>query len=350
MNPNALSAKLRVGLLGASGFTGKECLLWLGRHPNIELVTVMSARKDPALDPNPYPGAMQEPRATAYDPKALQGLDAVFVCTPHETAAKLVPDFIDSVRTTIDLSAAFRLRDPGLYQSFYGFEHPAVELLNERVYGLSEWARAELLGARLIANPGCYVSSVLLPLRALEEEDALAPETDIIADCKSGVSGAGKGLSSVTHFSSVHDDFRAYGVGSHRHEPEIRQELGSDRVYFTPHLLPVFRGILSTLHLAPKSGHDADSIREILKDRYACDPFIVVHEADQPLPCLAEVQRSNRCHLGTAQHGDRIVVVSCLDNLVKGAAGQAIQNFNLAFELDEEAGLSDGSQAPRGWR
>jgi N-acetyl-gamma-glutamyl-phosphate reductase len=337
MNTDALSRKLRVAVVGASGFTGKETLLWLGRHPNAEIVTVMSAR--PSEDPgakslldrkdSSYAGAMREPDAIPYDPEGLRGLDCVFVCTPHERAAQIVPDFIDDVTTVIDLSAGFRLKDPGAYETFYGFTHPSTQLLEDRVYGLCEWARADLPGARLIANPGCYVTSVLLPARALEEANLLDPSADIIADCKSGVSGAGKGLTPATHFSSVHEDFRAYGVGTHRHEPEIRQELGSDRLFFTPHLLPVFRGILSTLHIRPHLDVDHQRVREVLTERYACDPFVVVHQDGEPLPCLSEVQRSNRCHLGVAQHGDRIVVVSCLDNLVNGAAGQQSKTSTL---------------------
>ena len=242
-----------VAVVGVSGFTGKECLRLLARHPEVEVAVAMSARAEPGAA-CAHAGALREPEGQPFDLEALAGLDAVMLCAPHEASAALVPELLKRCAHVVDLSAGYRLADASLYPRFYEFEHPHPELLAERVFGLTEWQREALQSARLIANPGCYVTSVLLPLLALEGADALAAGAPVIADCKSGVSGAGKGATPTTHFASVHEDFRAYGVGAHRHEPEIREQLGHDRLYFTPHLLPVFRGILSTLHVEPAAG------------------------------------------------------------------------------------------------
>jgi N-acetyl-gamma-glutamyl-phosphate reductase len=337
----------RIAVLGTSGFTGKECLRLLGAHPEFAVETCLSLREEPRAG-LAYSGALHENASEALDLDRLQGIEAVLACGPHEPSADLVPKLLEIVPKVIDLSAAFRLAEPGLYPRFYGFEHPRVDLLETRVFGLTEWVRDSLPSARLVANPGCYVTSVLLPLKALLEARCIAEGTAIIADCKSGVSGAGKSLGPSTHFASVHEDFRAYAVGAHRHEPEIREQLGTDQLYFTPHLLPVFRGILSTIHLEPASGLGAQDLRAALEDRYRDEPFVQVLPTG--LPCLSEVQGTNLCRIGLAQHGDRVVVVSSLDNLIKGAAGQAIQNLNAMFGLPETLGLTCASLAPQGWR
>ncbi len=339
----------RVAIVGTSGFTGKECLRLLANHPGVKDVILMSARDAPS-PPTQYRGALAEPPSQPFDAEVLTGLDAVFVCAPHDASAALVPLLLERVHTVIDLSAAFRLSDPALYPLHYGFAHPAPMLLASAVYGLPELGREALRDARLIANPGCYVTSVVLPVRPLLEAHCIAQESDIIADCKSGVSGAGKASTAVTHFASAHDDFRAYAVGTHRHEPEIREQTRCQRVYFTPHLLPLFRGILSTIHIVPGAGVRADDIRAALRDRYASERFVRVLAEDAGLPCIADVRQSNGCAIGVAQHGDRVVVVSCIDNLIKGAAGQAIQNFNVAFGLDEAAGLpAPTDERLQGW-
>lgn len=339
------TTKKRVAIVGASGFTGKEAFRLLEQHPDVDLAGLWSARTEPSARQE-YGGRLHEPRSLPLDLEALAGCDAVLLCAPHDASASLAPRLLEHVPLVLDLSAAYRLRDPELYPRFYGFEHPAKGLLQERVYGLTEWARASLRAARLVACPGCYVTSVLLPLLALRDAGVVA-EDDIIADCKSGVSGAGKAANAITHFASVHDDFRAYGVGTHRHEPEIREQFESDRVFFTPHLLPLFRGILTTLHLRAKSGVRAPQAREAMAARYEQDPFVQIRDAG--LPSIADVAGSNRCVIGVADHGDRLVVVSCLDNLVKGAAGQAIQNLNIALDLPETAGLGPVRDAIPGW-
>lgn len=339
------SAPKRVAVVGASGFTGKEAIRLLAAHPSIEISGLWSARSEPSPQQE-YRGALHEVPSGALDLDALAGCDAVLLCAPHRASATLAPKILERGPRVIDLSAAYRLADATQYPRFYDFEHPHPELLSERVYGLTEWARDDLRTAKLIANPGCYVTSVLLPMLALRAAGLVDESSDVIADCKSGVSGAGKAATQVTHFASVYDDFRAYGVGTHRHQPEIREQLGSERVYFTPHLLPLFRGILTTLHL--RCTASADAARTALRDRYEGDPFVTV--LADGLPTLADVQGSNRCVLGVAAHGDRLVVVSCLDNLVKGAAGQAIQNLNVALDLEESAGLGPVVPVIPGWR
>ena len=278
----------RVAIVGASGFTGKEAYRLLASHPTIECAGLWSAREN-ASAAQAYAGALQEAPSQALDLDALAACDAVLLCAPHEAAATLAPQILERGPLVVDLSAAYRLRDAALYPRFYGFEHPHPELLESRVYGLTEWAHDELRDARLIANPGCYVTSVLLPMRALERAGLVEAGSDVIADCKSGVSGAGKAATAVTHFASVYDDFRAYGVGTHRHEPEIREQLGSQRLYFTPHLLPLFRGILTTLHLRCPAG--ADTARDALAQHYAQHPFVQV--LPQGLAKLPEAVRAD---------------------------------------------------------
>lgn len=341
------ASKRRVAIVGASGFTGKECYRLLAEHPSIEVAGMWSARREPSPHQE-YAGSLHELPSLALDLDAIGACDAAMLCAPHQASAELAPAILERGARVIDLSAAYRLRDPQLYPRFYGFEHPHPELLETRVYGLTEWAHDALADARLVANPGCYVTSALLPMMALRAAGLVDDDADIIADCKSGVSGAGKGATPVTHFASVYDDFRAYGVGTHRHEPEIREQLGSDAIYFTPHLLPLFRGILTTLHFRTKGAASASEVRAALQARYEASAFVQVLE--DGLPSLAAVQGSNRCVLGVAAHGDRVVVVSCLDNLVKGAAGQAVQNLNVALGLDETAGLGPTVAAIPGWR
>jgi N-acetyl-gamma-glutamyl-phosphate reductase len=188
-----------------------------------------------------------------------------------------------------------------------------------------------------VANPGCYPTAALLALKPLFEADLLDPDFEVIVDAKSGLSGAGKGANATTHFGNVHDNFKAYKVGAHRHAPEIHQGAGTDRIVFTPHLLPVFRGILETIYVRPRDGVDADRLLAAWNARYADEPFVQVFE--RGLPELNRVQNTNQCHLGLAPTGSLVALVSTIDNLVKGAAGQALQNMNVMYGLEEGAGL-----------
>jgi N-acetyl-gamma-glutamyl-phosphate reductase len=325
----------QVAILGASGYTGREVQRLLRNHPGMQLAQAMTARADaPAaagelpVDPDVAPLALD----------LLEEIDGVFVCAPHGAAAPLVAAALERDCKVVDLSADFRLRDPALYERTYGKPHAAPALLETAVYGLTEHRRTQVARASLVANPGCYPTSILLPLLPLlGAGDLLDPQAAIVADAKSGVSGAGKTPTDRTHFGSVHENFLAYAVGNHRHTPEIHQEAGTGRILFVPHLLPVFRGILTTLYLRPARGVDAARVRACLAAAYADEPFVRVY--DRGLPELDRVQHTNRCDLAVAQVQDHVVVVAAIDNLVKGAAGQAIQNMNLMLGLAETAGL-----------
>lgn len=327
-------------ILGASGYTGRELARLLRAHPSLTLDGFFSAREGDALEAHDAPDSMDLPCDLAVEPldwKRVARADGVFLCTPHAASAELALKCLALGRKVVDLSADFRLKDAGLYEQTYQHEHPAPELLGEAVYGLTELARDEVASSRLVANPGCYPTSVLLPLLPLLREKLIDTSTTIVADCKSGASGAGKNPSARTHFGNLHENFCAYSVGTHRHAPEIHQEAGTDRIVFVPHLLPVFRGILSTIYVRPARGKGATDMLAALRSAYAGEAFVQVFE--RGLPELNRVQHTNQCHIGLASAGDLVVIVSALDNLVKGASGQALQNMNLMLGLEEGAGL-----------
>jgi len=321
-------------IVGASGYTGRELLRLLGNHPSLGARVVMTARPDTVPEAPDFPN---EPVIDALEIDRLGDVDGVFLCTPHGAASEIARAALAMDRKVVDLSADFRLRDPEVYHATYHAHHPAPELLGEAVYGLTEHARDEIRSARLVANPGCYPTSVLLALLPLLQQDLVA-EGAIIADSKSGTSGAGKQAQDRTHFGNVHENFLAYGVGTHRHTAEIRQAAGREDVVFTPHLLPTFRGILSTIYVRPQRPAAAESMRSTLREFYADHPFVTVYDSGQPeLRC---VQHTNQCHIALADSGPLVVLTSAIDNLVKGASGQALQNMNLMLGLPETAGLS----------
>ncbi|MCB9879272.1 MAG: N-acetyl-gamma-glutamyl-phosphate reductase [Planctomycetes bacterium] len=324
-----------VAIVGASGYTGRELMRLLRHHPQLRLASAMTAR--PGSQPEP-PALPCDPTVEALDLDRLADVDGVFLCTPHGAAASIAADLLARGTRVVDLSADFRLRDPQAYARTYAAEHPAPALLGEAVYGLTEHARDAVAKARLCANPGCYPTSILLPLLPLLQNGLVADGQPIVADSKSGTSGAGKAPGERTHFGNVHENFCAYGVGTHRHAPEIWQQAGTERIVFTPHLLPTFRGILSTIYVPPATGVTADQVRDCLAERYAAEPFVSVYQ--KGLPELRCVQMTNECHVAVAPSGPYVVVVSVIDNLVKGASGQALQNMNVMLGLDETAGLS----------
>ena len=325
----------RVAVVGASGYAGRELTGLLQRHPGLHLAGCFSARNEGGAGPPALHGA---PAIQPLAELALPELDGLFLCTPHGVAAPLAANALEGACKVVDLSADLRLKDVALWERTYGIPHPRPALCDAAVYGLTEHARAEVRGARLVANPGCYPTAVLTGLLPLLEADLIAASGPIIADCKSGVSGAGKSPSGITLFGNVSENFRAYNIGAHRHTPEIHQAAETDRIVFVPHLLPCFRGILATLYLPPAQGVDADACRAALQQRYANEPFVEVLPTGSPE--LADVENSNRVHLGVAQAGSQIVVVAVIDNLVKGAAGQALQNMNLMLGLAETEGLA----------
>lgn len=328
----------RVAILGASGYTGAELERWLRRHPSLALEAFMSAREDE--DPH-IPPAGSARAVERLDWNRVERCQGVFLCTPHGVSAPLARRALGLGLAVVDLSADFRFADAALYQSAYHAPHGAPELLPGAVYGLTEHARDALRSARLVANPGCYPTAVLLALKPILSLGLVAPRSTVIADCKSGTSGAGKAPSERTHFANVHENFSAYGVGDHRHAPEIDAHADASngvRVAFVPHLLPVFRGILATIYVEPAPGVTAGEIQAALSRAYAGEPFVRVYE--RGLPELRNVQLTNECHVGVAQCAGRVVLVSAIDNLVKGAAGQALQNMNVVLGLEESAGLA----------
>jgi N-acetyl-gamma-glutamyl-phosphate reductase len=313
-----------VAIAGATGYAGAELVKLLQRHPYAQLSGAYSSE--------------------SFSVEALvqSGAQVAFLATPNEVSARVVPELLDAGVKVIDLSGAFRLGEPGLYPSWYGFEHARPELLGEAVYGLPEWCNGELKTARLVANPGCYPTSILLALRPVTY---LIDRTQaVICDSKSGVSGAGKKSDVAYSFTELFGNFKAYGVGQHRHEPEIRQGLHLGErttLVFVPHLLPTVRGIYSTMHVGFTHPVTAEELSGLYADVYANAPFVRVL-APGKVPELKDVVNTPYCEIGFTllNGGRRAVIVSVIDNLLKGAASQAVQNFNRMYGYDEACGLS----------
>jgi N-acetyl-gamma-glutamyl-phosphate reductase len=269
-------------------------------------------------------------------------MDLVFLATPHEASLELAPALIDSGLRVVDLSGAFRLKNPGAYPRWYGFEHCATQALEHAVYGLAELNAPEIREARLVSNPGCYATSIILALTPLLDEGWIDVPAGIVCDAKSGASGAGRAPGSHLHFSEVNENCRAYSLFTHRHVPEMLQALELDEkdFIFTPHLLPVTRGILSTVYVRLSARRTLEEVVSLFRDFYAGAPLVRVYD-DGTLPEIQAVAQTNYGDLGFAldNTGTRLVVVSALDNLGKGAAGQAVQNMNLMCGFAEETGL-----------
>lgn len=331
---------LKVGIIGASGYTGAELLRLCAQHPQFELAYatgdtqagVKARELYPSLAAS-YPDLVFE----AFDASAADGLDVVFLGLPHEASMAMAPALIGRVGCIVDLSAAYRLKDASLYPQWYGFTHDQPELLAEAVYGLPETHRAELAGARLVATPGCHVTAATLALAPLVA-DGLIARTGIVVNSITGVSGAGRTPKPNTMFCTVDEDVQAYGLLDHRHTPEIEQEVGA-QVLFTPHLAPMSRGILATCYAQPVGGATTETVLDSLRSRYRGEPFVVVDTAS---PSTKATLGSNAAHL-TARVDQRtgtVVVLSAIDNLAKGASGGAVQAANVAMGLPETLGLS----------
>jgi N-acetyl-gamma-glutamyl-phosphate reductase len=337
---------IRVGIIGATGYTGMELVRLLLKHPKVEITVLTSEQKAGTPYAQIFPTFASEIKLTleALDPAAIaKRVDVVFLCLPHHKAMETAKAFLDHGVPVIDLSADFRLSEPKVYETWYG-PHRYPELLKEAVYGLPELHRDKIRKAKLVANPGCYPTSCILGLAPLIQQKKIALDT-IHCDSKSGVSGAGRTLAESNLFCEVNEDFRAYKVGEHRHTPEIEQELsqlaGTEVVVsFTPHLLPLDRGILSTLYAKAKGPLDGKSLHQLFADFYRKEPFIRLRPLGT-FPSTQEVYRKNYCDLGV--HWDprtgRVVIISAIDNLTKGASGQAVQNMNLMLGLEETLGL-----------
>ena len=353
---SATANRARIGVLGASGYTGAELVRLLSRHPEVELRVLTAERHaGQALDRVfPHLGGLGLPNLVAIEDVAWadSGLDVVFCALPHGTTQEVVARLLDGAAngggTIIDLSADFRLNDPAVYETWYGKRHEAPELQGEAVYGLTELDREGIRAGRLIACPGCYPTTALLPLAPLLEAGLIEAE-GIVIDAKSGVSGAGRALKEANLFAEVAEGVHAYGVAAHRHLPEIEQQLSKARgapvtVTFTPHLVPMNRGLLATIYVGTAAGVSADELRSALETRYAGAAFVRVLPSGTA-PATRHVRGSNHCLIGV--FADRIegraIIVSALDNLVKGGAGQAVQDMNLVCGYSETAGLE---QAP----
>jgi N-acetyl-gamma-glutamyl-phosphate reductase len=340
---------VKVGIVGGTGYTGSELLRLLAQHPSAKVVALTS-RKEAGIRADQFFPALRghcEVVFSAPDLESLSECQAVFFATPHATAMNLAPDLLAQGVKVIDLSADFRLQDPATFEKWYAHAHSCPELLPEAVYGLPELFRARLRKAKLVAAPGCYPTATQLGFLPLLEQHLVQPDS-LIADCKSGVSGAGREAKVGSLFCETADTLKAYAVAGHRHLPEIRQNLDAIwgapvQLTFVPHLVPMIRGMHCTLYarLRPEHRHHSTaSLQQLYQQRYANEPFVDVLPAGEH-PETRSVRGSNVCRISVfrAPDSDQVVICSVIDNLMKGAAAQAVQCFNLALGLEETLGL-----------
>lgn len=344
-----MSNQARAIVAGATGYAGRDLIAMLLKHPQIDLVGAFASRSGErapithihlqlmgltALDCQPF----GETEVARLNP------DLIFLGTPNEFSHEIVPALLETGATVVDLSGSFRLKDASLYPKYYGFEHTRPDLLQKAVYGLTEFTRDQLPGAKLIANPGCYVTSALVPITPLINAGLIDDAQPIICDSKSGVSGAGKTPTAGSHFVEVSESFKTYNLFKHRHAPEIAQGLRianqTRSLVFTPHLLPINRGILSTIYVKLKDGVGRADVLQSWREAFESSPFVRVF-ADSQMPEIKFVANTPFCDIGCAvdQETGQAIIVSALDNLLKGASSQALQNANLALGFDERAGI-----------
>ncbi|HMN40722.1 MAG TPA: N-acetyl-gamma-glutamyl-phosphate reductase [Phycisphaerales bacterium] len=343
-----------IAILGPTGYTGLELIEIIARHPSLRIEYLASARSPrPCIDQE-FPrlrGRMggANPQCEPIDHDAIAKRCAgglAFLCLPHEAAMAHTPELLARGLRVVDLSAAYRIRDRAAYEKAYGHPHTDAANLDHAVYGLTEFAREQVTKARLVANPGCYPTAAAISLLPLLRAGLIEP-TSIIINAASGVSGAGREPKPHTTLVEAGENYSAYGIGTHRHQPEINQTLhlhgnspkeANGGVLFVPHLLPVERGILETIYAQPIGQHvDTARVTEVLAHAYAGERFVGVRP---DAPTLRDVARTNRVHVNARVVGGRVVIVAAIDNLVKGASGQAVQNANLMLGLDESAGLT----------
>ncbi len=345
---------LAVGVVGGTGYTGVELLRLLVMHPQVELKCVTSRSESGIRVADMFPNLRGFTDICFTEPAVdkLSECDVVFFATPNGTAMKMVPELVEKGVRVIDLAADFRLKDAAVWKQWYGMDHSCVDVLAVAVYGLPEINRSEIKTARVVANPGCYPTATTLGFLPLIE-NALIDDQHLIADAKSGVSGAGRGASVATLQAESSENFKPYAVDGHRHLPEIRQTLAHVASHdvgltFVPHLVPMIRGIESSLYATLKvTDISAADIRQLYVERYLDEPFVDVL-AEGTMPETRSVKGANTCRLSVfkPQDGDTVVVSSVIDNLVKGAAGQAIQNMNIMFEFEESLGLNQVALLP----
>jgi N-acetyl-gamma-glutamyl-phosphate reductase len=350
---------IRVAVVGATGYVGAELVRLLDRHPAVTIVGLVGRGRDDEPLGTIHPHLASTPHLVDAD---LPSADAVFLALPHGTAAEVVPAIVEGGATAIDLGPDFRLRDPADYPRWYGFVHPRPDLVETAVYGLPELHRSALVAlrdapTRIVGSPGCYPTATLLALAPLARAGLIG---DLVVDAKSGVSGAGREPKAELHFGEVNESVRAYGLGGHRHVAEIEQELaaaelaaglrpganpGAKTVDFLPHLIPMSRGILASCHVRPTRSVDQAELDALYAAAYADEPFVDIAAGS---PGTRHVHGSNyaRVHVRLDERTGRVVAIGVVDNLVKGAAGQAIQAFNLVHGLPETLGLEQLPLAP----
>ena len=341
---------IKVGIVGGTGYTGVELLRLLASHPNAELtaITSRSEKGKPVSALFPNLRGIVDLVFTEPTVANLKGCDVVFFATPHGVAQSLVPEILAADIRVIDLSADFRIRDIDIWEKWYGQQHAAPNLVADAVYGLPEFNRSNIAAANLVACPGCYPTSVQLGLKPLLENGAINV-SNIIANSASGVSGAGKQANVANLLSEISDSFKAYGASGHRHQPEIEQGLADMAgepvgLTFVPHLLPIIRGIHTTLYVDLKQDID---VQALFEQHYANEPFVDVLEPNS-YPETRTVRGSNSCRIALHRpgNGNKLVILVVEDNLTKGASGQAVQCMNIMFGLDETAGLSAPALMP----
>ncbi|MCO5604719.1 hypothetical protein L7F22_058889 [Adiantum nelumboides] len=337
--------KISIGVLGASGYTGSEIVRLLATHPYFRITLMTADRKAGQSLASVFPHLVSQnlPNMVAVNDADFSQVDAVFCCLPHGTTQEIIAG-LPSILKVVDLSADFRLHEVKEYEEWYNRPHGAVELQKQAVYGLTELNRQAVCDARLVANPGCYPTSVQLPLAPLLEEKLISSEC-IIIDAKSGVSGAGRSAKESNLYTEISEGLNAYGITKHRHVPEIEQGLSAAfgskvTVSFTPHLMPMSRGMQSTMYVQMADGVSTEDLHQHLSERFQEEEFVIVLPKGA-IPHTRNVRGSNYCHINVFE--DRIpgraIIISVIDNLVKGASGQAIQNMNLMMNCQESTGL-----------
>jgi len=344
--------KIAIAIIGASGYTGAELIRILMQHPYVKIVALTGDSQAGKDIGEVYPHLRFKglPALVKQEQVDFSKIDLAFCCLPHGTSQAIIVDLPKDVNV-IDLSADFRLFDTDVYAHWYGHAHKAPALQQEAVYGLTELLRDEVKDARLVANPGCYPTSVLLPLMPLLQEKLIEPD-GIIIDAKSGVTGAGRSVKQSNLYTEINDGISVYGVAGHRHCPEIEQALSfaADKdltVTFTPHLMPMNRGMLSTMYVKTRGKNNADAIRIALQKQYSFEPFVHILPPGA-MPSTHQVRGTNDCVIGVFSdrvHG-RAIIVSAIDNLVKGASGQAVQNMNVMYGWPEVTGLQFSAVFP----